>query len=90
MFCLDYSVNQKTEGNVLCRLHDDFWFWGSEKDCVKAWGALTNLASVMGLEINNEKTGASFISHTGKTPQSLPAGFPTKSIKGISRPYRSF
>ncbi|KAH1268897.1 hypothetical protein KXV81_003935 [Aspergillus fumigatus] len=57
LFCMDYAVNQSTEGAYLYRLHDDFWFWGREQTCVKAWGAMTKFAKVMGLEFNEEKTG---------------------------------
>ncbi|GFF95695.1 hypothetical protein IFM53868_08155 [Aspergillus udagawae] len=57
LFCMDYAVNQSTEGAYLYRLHDDFWFWGREQTCVKAWGAMTKFAKVMGLELNEEKTG---------------------------------
>ncbi|KAF7125566.1 hypothetical protein CNMCM5793_001826 [Aspergillus hiratsukae] len=57
LFCMDYAVNQSTEGAYLYRLHDDFWFWGREQTCVEAWGAMTKFASVMGLEFNEEKTG---------------------------------
>jgi hypothetical protein len=57
LFCMDYAVNQSTDGAYLYRLHDDFWFWGQEKTCVKAWAAMTEFANVMGLEFNEEKTG---------------------------------
>ncbi|EAW07507.1 uncharacterized protein ACLA_022210 [Aspergillus clavatus NRRL 1] len=57
LFCMDYAVNQKTEGAYLYRLHDDFWFWGREGTCVKAWDAMTEFSGVMGLEFNEEKTG---------------------------------
>ncbi|TVY88732.1 histone H3, partial [Lachnellula willkommii] len=29
LFCLDYSVNQQTDGAQLYRMHDDFWVWSS-------------------------------------------------------------
>ena len=57
LFCMDYTVNQATDGAYLYRLHDDFWFWGSEKTCVTAWGAMTEFARIVGLEFNEEKTG---------------------------------
>ncbi|RHZ59585.1 uncharacterized protein CDV56_105850 [Aspergillus thermomutatus] len=57
LFCMDYAVNQSTGGAYLYRLHDDFWFWGREHTCVKAWGAMTKFTGVMGLELNEEKTG---------------------------------
>ncbi|KAI1911764.1 hypothetical protein LOZ61_003636 [Ophidiomyces ophidiicola] len=57
LFCLDFSVNQNADGLLLYRLHDDFWFWGQESTCIKAWKAVTEFCSVMGLNINEEKSG---------------------------------
>ncbi|KAJ5247555.1 hypothetical protein N7468_002538 [Penicillium chermesinum] len=58
LFCMDYAVNQDTHGGILYRLHDDFWFWGTEETCNRAWLGMTSFASVMGLQFNMEKTGA--------------------------------
>lgn len=63
LFCIDYAVNQRANGAFLYRLHDDFWFWGEEKTCRKAWAAMTGFAKAMGLEFNYEKTGTV---HLGK------------------------
>ncbi|KAJ5091522.1 reverse transcriptase [Penicillium alfredii] len=57
LFCMDYAVNQSTNGALLYRLHDDFWFWGTEDTCSKAWAAMTKFANVVGLTFNEEKTG---------------------------------
>ncbi|GKZ26164.1 hypothetical protein AbraIFM66951_010036 [Aspergillus brasiliensis] len=57
LFCMDFAVNQSTDGAYLYRLHDDFWFWGHEETCVKAWTTMGEFTKVMGLEINEEKTG---------------------------------
>ncbi|KAF7714244.1 Uncharacterized protein PECH_002837 [Penicillium ucsense] len=57
LFCMDYAVNQHTKGGILYRLHDDFWFWGAEKQCEVAWQSMTEFAKVMGLQFNMEKTG---------------------------------
>ncbi|EPS25227.1 hypothetical protein POX_c03631 [Penicillium oxalicum] len=57
LFCMDYAVNQHTEGGILYRLHDDFWFWGAEETCEAAWVSMTQYARVMGLQFNMEKTG---------------------------------
>lgn len=54
---MDYAVNQATDGAFPYRLHDDFWFWGAENTCVKAWQALEQFTKVMGLKFNMEKTG---------------------------------
>lgn len=57
LFCMDYAVNQTTHGSILYRLHDDFWFWGQEDDCRMAWRAMSQFASIMGIQFNEEKTG---------------------------------
>ncbi|KAJ5793778.1 hypothetical protein N7457_000377 [Penicillium paradoxum] len=57
LFCMDYAVNQATDGAFLYRLHDDFWFWGAKSTCVKAWEAMEEFTQVMGLKFNKEKTG---------------------------------
>lgn len=57
LFCMDYALNQSTNGGILYRLHDDFWFWGSGETCEKAWLCMTRFANVMGLDFNEEKTG---------------------------------
>ncbi|OKL64520.1 hypothetical protein UA08_00818 [Talaromyces atroroseus] len=61
LFCMDYAVNQQADGAFLYRLHDDFWFWGEEKTCRKAWRAMTDFTAVTGLEFNEEKTGTARI-----------------------------
>jgi hypothetical protein len=58
LFALDFAVNQKTDGARLYRLHDDIWFWGQEKACIKGWEVMNDFAKLMGLEFNEEKTGS--------------------------------
>jgi hypothetical protein len=72
LFCMDYAVNQHTDGAFLYRLHDDFWFWGEERTCGKAWRAMTEFAQVVGLEFNEEKTGTVRLrkGKVGSSPQS--------------------
>lgn len=58
LFCLDYSVNQKTNGSQLYRMHDDFWVWSSSHEkVVQAWQAITEFRKVFGLSLNEAKTG---------------------------------
>jgi len=59
LFCMDYAVNQKTNGQQLYRMHDDFWFWSASHDIVVAgWKAITDFTKVMGVHINYGKTGS--------------------------------
>ena len=68
MYCLDVVVFQQTNGMRLWRLHDDFWFWGSDSVCATAWKVMKNFAELMGLEFNHDKTGSRTI--TGKARRS--------------------
>jgi len=56
LFVMDFAVNSATQ-TYLYRLHDDFWFWGSEDVCRRGWRAMTTFAEIMGLQFNEEKTG---------------------------------
>ncbi|KAI9712052.1 MAG: hypothetical protein M1820_001761 [Bogoriella megaspora] len=61
LFCLDFAVNKRTQGS-LYRFHDDLWFWGQQSVCANAWEAMQEFGNIMGLELNEEKTGAATIS----------------------------
>ncbi|CAG8288714.1 unnamed protein product [Penicillium salamii] len=75
LFCMDYTVNQHADGAFLYRLHDDFWFWGAEKTCDKAWDAMKQFSQVMGLTFNQEKTGTVRMGNAdGEKSSSLPQG----------------
>ena len=78
LFCLDYGVNQATDGQQLYRMYDDCWFWSSDqKACVKAWSATTTFTSVMGLKLNTDKTGTVRVTKSGSSltiDSSLPKG----------------
>ncbi|KAL3427891.1 hypothetical protein PVAG01_01400 [Phlyctema vagabunda] len=78
LFCLDFDINQSTNGARLYRLHDDIWFWGSADMCVSGWATMQKFASLMGLDFSEEKTGSVTITRKGDTvtapPESLPKG----------------
>jgi hypothetical protein len=58
LFCMDYAVNQATNGTNLYRMSDDFWVWDKNHETVvKAWTAITKFADTMGVSLNNGKTG---------------------------------
>ncbi|KAI0134778.1 hypothetical protein BJ170DRAFT_679658 [Xylariales sp. AK1849] len=58
LFCLDFSINQSTNGSPLYRLQDDLWFWGPDHQlAVKAWDAIRQFASVTGTKLNMSKSG---------------------------------
>jgi hypothetical protein len=60
------------------RLHDDIWFWGAEKTCVKGWKVMTEFSQLTGLNFNQSKTGSVKIAResgeTSNTSSSLPKG----------------
>ena len=60
LFCLDFAVNQSST-NSLYRVHDDIWFWGSKEATESAWKTLRKFTNVMGLQLNEEKTGSAQI-----------------------------
>ncbi|KAG7122940.1 hypothetical protein HYQ45_014218 [Verticillium longisporum] len=82
LFCLDFAVNQKADGARLYRLHDDMWLWGSEQRCVAAWSAITEFTDLMGLAINEEKTGSAIIRPKWKvpTPPGITKGLPKGNV----------
>ena len=79
LFSVDFAVNEATQGKPMYRLHDDIWFWGDRDQTTAAWEALTRLTKTMGIEINEEKTGAARLTRSlnvakKSLPSSLPAG----------------
>ncbi|KAI4758947.1 hypothetical protein E4T52_01811 [Aureobasidium sp. EXF-3400] len=74
--CLDFAVSKATQGRCqLYRFHDDVWFWGQKADCEVAWEAIKKFTKVMGMALNEEKTGSIHVSDKGEKPSSvLPKG----------------
>ncbi|PWY94813.1 hypothetical protein BO94DRAFT_285278 [Aspergillus sclerotioniger CBS 115572] len=81
LFCMDFAVNQGTDGAYLYRLHDDFWFWGHEETCVKAWTTTTEFTKVMGLRLNGQKTGTVRLGKGAKTHEGQPDPLPKGDIR---------
>ncbi|KAF1944584.1 hypothetical protein EJ02DRAFT_510226 [Clathrospora elynae] len=64
LFCLDFSVNQATDGAMLHRLGDDVWFWNKDYEtCASAWASILEFTDVMGVKLDVKKTGSVRISH---------------------------
>lgn len=63
LFCLDFAINQSTDGSLLYRINEDFWFWsGEHMKSVRAWQAAEHFTKVMGVKLNSTKTGSVRIS----------------------------
>lgn len=80
LFCLDFAVDQRTNGANLYRFHDDLWFWGQESVCIDAWKAMKEFSSIMGLELNEEKTGAALTIEDPKRARPLSPVLPKGQI----------
>jgi hypothetical protein len=82
LFCLDYAVNQNTDGAQLYRMHDDFWIWSSShQTVVKAWEAITRFADVMGVTLNTGKSGTARIVKDGNEPGDIDPSLPKGDIR---------
>jgi hypothetical protein len=82
LFCLDFSVNQTTDGALFYRMHDDFWFWSPDHArCVTAWKAVTQFTDVMGVYLNKAKTGAVRIGRESTKPLKLDPSLPVGQVR---------
>jgi hypothetical protein len=83
LFCLDRCVARRTGGAFLYRFHDDIWFWGREAKCAAAWGALKEFSAVMGLELNEDKTGCAqtFRDPAARRASGAPEGLPAGEVR---------
>jgi hypothetical protein len=81
LFCLDFAVNKRTRGANIHRFHDDLWFWGQEETCIQAWKAMQEFANVMGMALNEDKTGAALIVADKAKSRSLHVDLPEGKVK---------
>lgn len=58
LFVLDLAVNQRADGTLLYRLTDDIWIWGDPALCKDAWRAVHDSINILGLTINEKKSGS--------------------------------
>ena len=82
LFCLDFSINQRTSGAPLYRIHDEFWFWSHDyATCVKAWQQVTEFTKAMGVELNESKTGTVKIVSSSDKSNKIDAKLPHGQIR---------
>lgn len=63
LFCLDFAVNQATDGALLHRIYDDIWFWNKDYEkCVGAWASILKFTEATGVKLDEKKTGSVRIS----------------------------
>lgn len=59
LFCLDFAINKRTNGSLLHRVYDDFWFWSADyAKSISAWQVVEQFCTVMGVTLNQAKTGS--------------------------------
>ncbi|XP_037041411.1 uncharacterized protein LOC119078070 [Bradysia coprophila] len=59
LFLLDFYVNQQCNGMKIYRLDNEFWFWSNITTSVnKAWNMMTKYGEVIGLKINENRSGS--------------------------------
>ena len=72
LFCLDFQVNSTTNGHLLWRMGDDFWFWSSDHTtCIKAWRAISNFMNTTGLSLNEKRSGSAVMVQKKDDPEHL-------------------
>jgi hypothetical protein len=55
-FCLDFAVNQTTDGALFHRLYDDIWFWNKDYEkCVQAWDCVKEFTKIMGVQVRSAR-----------------------------------
>jgi hypothetical protein len=82
LFCLDYAVNQRANGAQLYRMHDDFWIWSPDhKIVVKAWKSITTFCEVMGVSLNEGKSGAVRIMANKNAKKTIDKSLPRGEIR---------
>ena len=75
LFCLDFKINQTTNGEIFWRVHDSAWFWSSSQElCYKAWSTMKDFVNVMGLAIDENKSGSARIVRDMQAPSGLASG----------------
>jgi hypothetical protein len=53
LFCLDFGINQATEGTDSYRLGDEIWFWNKDYNkCASAWANILKFTEVMGVKVS--------------------------------------
>lgn len=82
LFCLDYTVNQSTDGAQLYRMHDEFWLWSPQHETVvKGWESIINFSEVMGVTLNQDKMGCVRIASGSQVNLAMDPALPTGEIR---------
>lgn len=75
LFCLDFQINQATDGEILWRMQDDFWFWSPDHAlCVRIWSTIEQFMKRAGLKVNENVTGSARLLRRDDRPYGVMAG----------------
>ncbi|KAI0803913.1 hypothetical protein GGR55DRAFT_337007 [Xylaria sp. FL0064] len=82
LFCLDFSVNQGTNGHTIYRMNDDFWFWSPDHGVAKtAWKAVSDFVNATRTYINFAKSGTVRISRDPSVTLDIDEPLPVGDIR---------
>ncbi|KAK5634477.1 hypothetical protein RRF57_010190 [Xylaria bambusicola] len=82
LFCLDFAVNQATQGHNLHRMNEDFWFWSRDHDVAKtAWTAVSDFVNATRTYINFKKSGTVRISRDPSVSLDIDKSLPVGDIR---------
>ncbi|KAL8720831.1 MAG: hypothetical protein Q9181_007838, partial [Wetmoreana brouardii] len=66
-FCLDFQINRETDGGLLWRTNNDFWYWSSShEEREKAWSTIKQFTTTVGIELNGARSGAARVGRKNK------------------------
>ena len=75
IFIMDFAVNQCAKGVFLYRMHDDLWLWDSDVSKVaRGWAEMKAYTDLVGLTINQKKTGSAYVGTPSEASAALPKG----------------
>jgi hypothetical protein len=66
LFFMDVAVKQEAD-ILLYRLHDDLWLVGQPERCATAWQTMKRYSKIMGLDLNESKTGSVLLTDGNST-----------------------
>ncbi|KAI0145551.1 hypothetical protein GGR57DRAFT_479898 [Xylariaceae sp. FL1272] len=82
LFCLDFAVNQATNGHNIHRMHDDFWFWSRDHEIVKTmWKAVQDFTNATRTCTSAGKSGTVRISTDPSTVHEIDGKLPVGDIR---------
>jgi hypothetical protein len=79
LYFLDVAVFRKT-GLYLLRLHDDIWIHGPPVKVAEAWKTMQDIAKILGLAFNFNKTGSVYLKSSDAKDEKVAALLPNGPV----------